>query len=96
LEPQHPLHQSSKQMKSLIQSISENGIMEPIEYVKHEGTKFVLDGHHRLGSAHFLGMDKVPAVEVSLPHEGYSSTSELRSISRSHFLKKLKYLRKGG
>ena len=57
--------------------IEQNGIKDPIKYVKYKRRNYVVDGHHRLQAAKSLGLKKVPAIEVSLPYKGYSSYDDL-------------------
>lgn len=73
----HKLTLSKKQYDSLVESIRKNGITEPVKYVEHEGTKYVVDGHHRLKAAKQLGLDKIPVQEVLLPYKGYSTIENL-------------------
>ena len=72
----HKLTLSKKQYKNLVESIK-NGIIEPIKYVEYKGTKYVVDGHHRLRAAKQLGLDKIPTQRVSLPYKGYKTINDL-------------------
>ena len=60
-----------------MESIRKNGIIEPIKYVEDKGTKYVVDGHHRLRAAKQLGLDKIPTQRVSLPYKGYKTINDL-------------------
>lgn len=73
----HKLTLSEKQYNELVESIKRNGITEPIKYVEHNGTKYVVDGHHRLRAAKELGLDKIPTQKVSLPYKGYKTINDL-------------------
>ena len=77
LTPTHGLTKSKKQMKTLIEDIRINGIQEPIHYVNYGGTKYVVNGHHRLAAAKALKMTDVPVKEVTLPYAGYHSIHDL-------------------
>lgn len=50
---------------------------DPIKFVEHNGKRFVVDGHHRLGVAKELGIQNVPVQEVQLPYAGYRTVSDL-------------------
>ena len=73
----HKLTLSKIQYKNLVESIRKNGITEPIKYVEYKGTKYVVDGHHRLRAAKQLGLDKIPTQRVSLPYKGYKTINDL-------------------
>ena len=73
----HTLTLSKKQYGDLVDSIRKNGIIEPIKYVEYNGTKYVVDGHHRLRAAKELGLEKIPTEKVSLPYKGYQTINDL-------------------
>jgi len=77
LQATHGLTQSKKQFANLKAAIKEDGIIEPIKYVEHNGVKSVVDGHHRLRAAKELGHKTVPAQSVLLPYGGYKTTLDL-------------------
>lgn len=62
---------------SFAKEISQNGIRETIKYVQYDGSKYVVDGHHRLKAAIRNGFDVVPVEEVSLPYAGYNTYEDL-------------------
>ena len=67
---------SNKQLAKLMQDIKENGIKEPIKIIEYEGSRYVVDGHHRLIVAKKLGIRSVPVEEVSFPYKGYKSPDD--------------------
>ena len=73
----HKLTLSKKQYGNLMNSIRKNGMTEPIKYIEYKGSKYVVDGHHRLMIAKQLGMVKVPIQKVSLPYKGYKTIDDL-------------------
>jgi len=77
LTPTHALTNSKNQMNKLISDIRVNGIQETIKYVDFKGTKYIVDGHHRVAAAKALGITNVPAIEVNLPYAGYKSVIDL-------------------
>ena len=77
LQTTHGLTKSKKQFSLLKADIKEKGITESIKFVEHNGTKFVVDGHHRLRAAKELGIKEVPIEQVQLPFRGYKSVDDL-------------------
>ena len=73
----HKLTLSKKQYENLVENMRKNGIIEPIKYVEYKGTKYVVDGHHRLRAAKQLGLDRIPTQEVLLPYKGYKTINDL-------------------
>lgn len=73
----HSLTLSKKKYAELVESIRKNGITEPIKYVEHNGTKYVVDGHHRLQAAKDLKLKDIPVEKVSLPYKGYKTVTDL-------------------
>lgn len=55
---------------------------DPIKYVEHEGTKYIVDGHHRMDAARRLGMQTVPAQRIDLPFGGYQTPADLNWTPR--------------
>jgi hypothetical protein len=51
LQPTENISMSRKEFTSFIEKIKAEGIKEPICYVEVDGTKYVVDGHHRLKAA---------------------------------------------
>ncbi len=77
IEPTHSLTLSKTKYTELVDDIKKNGITETIKYVEHNGTKYVVDGHHRLQVAKDLKLKDVPVEKVSLPYKGYKDISDL-------------------
>lgn len=73
----HKLTLSKRQYSNLVESIRKNGITEPIKFVEYKGTKYVVDGHHRLSAAKQLRLDEIPIEKVSLPYKGYKTINDL-------------------
>jgi len=76
LRPTHFPTKSKTQMQSFLNDVRANGVVTPIEYVEHNGTKFIVDGHHRYFAAQKLGITQVPVQQVMLPHGGYRSVAD--------------------
>jgi len=68
---------SNNQLNKLVDNIKTNGIQEPIKYVEYNGTKYVVDGHHRLLAAKKLGLTEVPVEKIELPFAGYKTINDL-------------------
>ncbi len=77
LEMTHGLTLSKRQFQLLKDDIAKNGIKEAIQFVEHNGVKYVVGGHHRLRIAKELGLKNVPIQQVSLPFAGYKTTADL-------------------
>ena len=77
LQPTHSQTLSKKEMNKLVADVSNNGIIETIKYVEHNGTKYVVDGHHRLIAAKRLGLTEMPTEKVELPYAGYKTIEDL-------------------
>lgn len=73
----HELTLSRKQFSNLVDNIKKNGITEPIKYVEYKGTKYVVDGHHRLEAAKQLKLKDIPIEKVELPYKGYKTVNDL-------------------
>jgi hypothetical protein len=71
---------SQKAVKRLAKDIDEKGIQEPLKYVEHQGEKYVVDGNHRLRAAINLGLEKVPAQQVTLPFRQYLTPADLTYV----------------
>ena len=77
LTPTHGLTLSKTKFAALKTNIEQFGILEPINYVEHNGQKFVVNGHHRLMAAKKIGLGQVPVFKVELPHLGYKTVNDL-------------------
>ena len=73
----HDITMSRKKYSNFLDSVRKNGITEPIKYVEFKGTKFVVDGHHRLQAAKDLNIKSIPIEKVSLPYKGYKNIDDL-------------------
>jgi len=71
---------SKKEMTDLIEDIKANGIQESVKYVEHNGTKYIVDGHHRVIVAKKLGIKGIPVEKVRLPYKGYKTIEDLMWI----------------
>lgn len=60
--PQARIHFDEQELESLMQSIRENGILQPLLIHREAGGMVVDDGHRRLEAAIRLGHDEVPAL----------------------------------
>jgi len=74
---QEGLYRSQFRMQQLIDDIKVNGVREPIKYVEYNGSKYIVDGHHRYFAAQKLGISQVPIEKVTLPFRGYQNPSDL-------------------
>ena len=67
-----------------MESMKSNGWQgDPISVFEEDGTKYILDGHHRVQAALRVGIDvpyEIVAVE-DLPQFGYKTVDELISAS---------------
>lgn len=77
LKPTHEISYGKNKMKKFIEKIQKEGIKEPIKYVEHNGEKYVVDGHHRLYAARYLGLETINVQKVELPYNDYKSTKDL-------------------
>jgi hypothetical protein len=56
---------------------ADGGIRTPLNYVLHQGQRYVVDGNHRLAAARLLRMRTVPAQRVDLPFKGFKTAADL-------------------
>ena len=68
---------SNNQLDKLTKSIRADGIREPLTITEHEGTQYILDGHHRALAAPRAGVAEVPVNRVSLPWGAYETPADL-------------------
>lgn len=84
LTPTHYIPKSKSKMSVMFLDIKNNGISEPIKYVEYNGTKYIVDGHHRYYSALRLGLKNVPVEQVNLPYLGYRTAFDLMMEAGKH------------
>ena len=77
LELTHGQTMSNRAFTRLTADVKANGIREPIKYVEDNGTRYVVDGNHRVMAARRLGLKEVPAEQVSLPFRGFKDSNDL-------------------
>jgi hypothetical protein len=77
LNPTQYITKNRKDMQDLFNEIRDRGIEEPIIFAEQNGSKFILDGHHRYYSALKLGIRNVPAKQVKLPWGQYKTPMDL-------------------
>jgi hypothetical protein len=81
LNPTHRINvrngRAKREFEELKADIKANGMTDPIKYVEYNGTKYVVNGHHRLRAARELGMKTVPAEKVELPYGNYKTVDDL-------------------
>lgn len=68
---------SGARLRAIGDSVAENGVLEPIKFVRINGVNFVVDGNHRLALAFRFGLNRVPVQEVSLPYRGFRNSTEV-------------------
>jgi Predicted transcriptional regulators len=61
----------------LTDDIKVNGVQETVKYVERNGTKYIVDGHHRVIAAKRLGITEIPIEKVSLPYKGYNTINDV-------------------
>ncbi|MEO8236877.1 MAG: ParB N-terminal domain-containing protein [Flavobacterium sp.] len=78
LNPTHYINKSENAMKRFVNGVKADGaINESIMYVENNGSKFIVDGHHRYFAAQKLGIQNVPVRQVKLPFNGYQTPLDL-------------------
>ena len=68
---------SKREFNKFLIAIRDNGVIEPIKYIEHEGEKYIVDGHHRVHAAKVLGVHSIPIEKVELPYKGYKTVKDL-------------------
>ena len=69
---------SKKKFIKFKEQLKQDGMVrETVKYVEHNGTKYIVDGHHRVRAAKELGMKNIPVEKVKLPFKGYESVDDL-------------------
>jgi len=76
LTPTHAID-SFNRVRALMRSISAKGIKESVKYIEHNGSKYIVDGHHRVMAAKHLGLETVPAERVGFPYGQYETPADL-------------------
>lgn len=64
LEGTQPITRSKKEFQRLVNDIKVNGITEPIEYSVNNGTRYIVNGHHRAYISKRLGISNIPVRQV--------------------------------
>jgi RHS repeat-associated protein len=77
LIPTHGKTLSNRDFQKLKDDIAKNGIKDPINYVEHNGQKYIVDGHHRALAAKQLGLTDVPVQPAQLPFKGYNTLDDV-------------------
>lgn len=77
LVPTHSTTKSKREMRRFVSEVATNGITDPIKYVQFRGSKYIVDGHHRVIAAKMLKIYQVPAMRVDLPYAGYKTKDDL-------------------
>jgi hypothetical protein len=78
LNPTHKIRMSKKKFIKFKEQLKQDGMVrETVKYVEHNGTKYIVDGHHRVRAAKELGMKNIPVEKVKLPFKGYESVDDL-------------------
>ena len=71
-----------KDMESLIASVKENGILQPLTATHSEEGYQLISGHRRLYAAKMLGMDKVPLIVMDKTAEEVAVLCAVENIHR--------------
>ena len=71
------LGMSKKEFQNLMTDISSNGIQSPIKCIEINGSKYIIDGNHRVMAAKLLNIKTVPVQYVNLPYMGYNTIDEV-------------------
>lgn len=79
LIPTHGMTMSRAEFSALTQDIARQGIKFPVHFVELNGRKYIVDGHHRVRAARQLGLELIPAEQVTLPYGGYRTIDDLFS-----------------
>ncbi len=76
LNPTHAIDRDDY-FRGLLSQIRAKGIRSPLKYAEHEGSKYIVDGHHRYHAAKVLGILHVPVQRVELPYGQYNTYEDL-------------------
>ena len=78
LNPTHYILKSESAMKRFVSSVKSDGVIhESILFVENNGSKYIVDGHHRFFAAQKLGIQHVPVQQTQLPFRGYKTAEDL-------------------
>jgi ParB-like chromosome segregation protein Spo0J len=78
LIPTHRLMMSPRAFSRFKEMIRTDGRLRvPVKFVEYQGSKYIVDGHHRTRAAKELGFATIPAERVELPFQGYRVIEDL-------------------
>lgn len=70
------------ELKSLAQSIQENGLLQPVTVRKENGVYFLVAGERRLRACKIAGLREIPAIVTDCPPEDSAVLALLENLQR--------------